>query len=131
MIRTGAERRGLATRVRRLGRRLSRERAQVAVEFLGMVPLMLISALLVWQLLLAAYAVSSAENAARTASRAEGVGRDGEEAARSSLSFGLDQDAVTTIDGERAEVSVRVPIIAPGVSVEALTVTRDAELPET
>jgi len=110
-------------------RGLARERGQVSVELLGMLPLLLISALLVWQLLLAGYAVNSAENAARNASRAEGLGKDGEEAAKDSLSFGLEKGAKVQIDGDKATVSVRVPIVAPGVSSGDLTVERDAELP--
>jgi hypothetical protein len=94
-----------------------------------MLPLLLIGALLVWQLLLAGYAVSSAENAARNASRAEGLGQDGEEAARESLSFGLERGAQVNIDGDRATVRVRIPIVAPGIDSDDLSVSRDAELP--
>ena len=43
---------------------------------------MLLCALLVWQLLLAAWAVDQAANAARTASRVEARGGDAEKAAR-------------------------------------------------
>ena len=105
------------------------ERGQASVELLGMLPLLLLSALLVWQLLLAGYAVTSAENAARNASRAEALGEDGEDAARDSLSFGLEDGAVVRIEGDRATVRVRVPIVAPGISNGDIAVERDAELP--
>jgi TadE-like protein len=113
----------------RAGRRLACQRGQASVELLGMLPLLLLGALLVWQLLLAGYTVSSAENAARNASRAEGLGRDGEEAARESLSFGLEKGARVEINGDRATVHVRIPIVAPGIDSDDLTVSRDAELP--
>lgn len=105
------------------------ERGQASVELLAMLPLLLIAALLVWQLLLAGYAVTSAENAARNASRAEALGDDGREVAEESLSFGLDKGAKVEIDGDVASVRVRVPIVAPGFSSRGLTVERDAELP--
>jgi pilus assembly protein CpaE len=110
-------------------RGFGRERGQVSVELLGMLPLLLIAALLVWQLLLAGYAVNSAENAARNASRAAALGQDGEDVAKDSLSFGLEKGAKIEVDGEKATVRVRVPIVAPGVSSSELTVERDAELP--
>jgi TadE-like protein len=110
-------------------KRLSCQRGQASVELLGMLPLLLLGALLVWQLLLAGYAVSSAENAARNASRAEGLGQDGERAARESLSFGLERGSTVEIEGDRATVHVRIPIVAPGIDSEDLTVSRDAELP--
>jgi pilus assembly protein CpaE len=109
--------------------RLAGQRGQASVELLGLLPLLLLGALLVWQLLLAGYAVSSAENAARNASRAEGLGQDGEKAGRESLSFGLERDAKVEIEGDRATVHVRIPIVAPGIDSEDLTVSRDAELP--
>ncbi|HZC14260.1 MAG TPA: TadE/TadG family type IV pilus assembly protein [Thermoleophilaceae bacterium] len=112
-----------------MAKRLAGERGQASVELLGMLPLLLLGALLVWQLLLAGYTVTSAENAARNASRAEGLGQDGERAARESLSFGLERRAQVEIEGDRATVQVRIPIVAPGIDSEDLTVSRDAELP--
>lgn len=102
---------------------------QASVELLSVLPYLLVAALLVWQLTLAFYAATSAENAARAASRVEGLGGDGARAARAALSYGLDEGAVTTFDGDQATVRVRVPIVAPGVASDELTVTRRAELP--
>lgn len=109
--------------------RLRSQRGQASIELIGMLPILLLSALLVWQLLLAAYAVTSAENAARNASRAQALGDDGEEVGEDSLSFGLDDGAEVRVEGDRATVRVRVPIVVPGISSDALSVERDAELP--
>ena len=114
----------------RAARPLRTERGQASVELLGILPLLLIAALLVWQLLLAGYAVTSAENAARNASRAESRGDNGVDAAKDSLSFGLHKNAEVRIEGEKATVRVRVPIVAPGIDSDSFTVTRDAELPD-
>lgn len=109
--------------------RLRSERGQASVELVGMLPLLLIAALLVWQLLLAGYAVTSAENAARNASRAEALGDDGREVGEDSLSYGLDEGAEVQIEGDRATVRVRIPIVVPGLSTDGLSIERDAELP--
>ncbi len=71
-------------------RRLVREqRGQASAELVGMLWWMLLCALVVWQLLLAAWSVDQAANAARTASRVEGRGGDAEKAARYAVSDGL------------------------------------------
>ena len=116
--------------VRRALRRLRGERGQVALEFIGMLPLLLLVALLVWQLLLAGYTVISAENAARTASRVDGRGGNPVKAAKASLTLGLDRDANVTMKGEKATVRVRMPIVAPGFNSPRFTAERSAELPQ-
>jgi hypothetical protein len=95
-----------------------------------MLPLLLVTALLVWQLLLAGYTVVSAENAARTASRVDAQGGDPEKAAKASLSYGLDRGVKVKMEDEKATVRVRMPIVAPGLGSDGLTATRSAELPD-
>ena len=111
-------------------RRLLRdERGQTSVELVGMLWWMLLAALVVWQLMLAAWAVDQTANAARTASRVEGRGGDAEKAARNALPSGLRDGLHVRISGETAKLSVRIPIVVPGLGDDRLRVTRGATLP--
>lgn len=112
---------------RRTGRR--GERGQASVELIGMLPFLVLGALLVWQLLLVGYAVTSAENAARAASRVEARGGDGAKAAERVIGAPLREGIRTELNAGKAVVRVRVPLIVPGITREDVTVSRDAELP--
>jgi hypothetical protein len=92
---------------------------------------LLLVTLIVWQVCLAAWTYTQVSNAARTASRVEGRGGDGEKAARNALSSPLRKSIKKIkIDGERAIVTVRMPIVLPGVmTTDKLTATKKAELP--
>jgi hypothetical protein len=110
-------------------RLLRDQRGQTSVELVGMLWWMLLAALLVWQLMLAAWAVDQTANAARTASRVEGRGGDAEKAARNALPGGLRDGMKVKINGETAKLSVRIPIVVPGLGDDHLRVTRSATLP--
>jgi hypothetical protein len=110
-------------------RRLREERGQASAELVGMLWWMLLCALVVWQLLLAAWCVDQAANAARTASRVEGRGGDAEKAARWAVSEGLRRGLRVRVSGETARVSVRIPIVFPGLGDDRLRATRSATLP--
>jgi hypothetical protein len=112
-------------------RRLRRQGGQASVELLGLLPYLLLGALVMWQLLLATWAVTSASNAARAGSRVEARGGDGRAAAIDALNGPLRKDAAARISGERAEVRVRIPLLVPGVGTQSLTVTRSAVMPRT
>lgn len=117
---------------RRLTRRLrSGERGQATAELVGMLWLLLLGALVVWQLLLAAWATESASNAARTGSRIESRGGDGASGAKNSLSSPLRKHARVSGGGETTTVRVRVPVIVPGISLDQWTVTKSATMPRT
>jgi hypothetical protein len=105
------------------------ERGQASAELLGMLWWMLLCALVVWQILLAAWSVDQAANAARTASRVEARGGDSAKAARYAVSKGLRQGLKVKVDGETAKVSVRIPIVVPGLGDDRLRATRSATLP--
>jgi hypothetical protein len=105
------------------------ERGQASVELVGMLWWMLLCALVVWQLMLAAWAVDQAANAARTASRVSGRGGDAEKAGRNALSGGLRDGARVELQDERATVSVRIPIVVPGLGDDRLRASRSATLP--
>jgi hypothetical protein len=112
-----------------LRRLISEERGQASTELVGMLWWMLLCALVVWQLLLAAWSVDQAANAARTASRVDARGGDAEKAARYAVSGGLRDGLKVKMTGEKAEVSVRIPIVFPGFGDDRLRATRSATLP--
>jgi hypothetical protein len=106
------------------------ERGQASAELMGMAFWLLLAAVCVWQLMLAAWTVTQAANAARTAGRvAARAGGDPEKAARNALSRPLrDGFHDFELEGEKATVRVRVPIIVPGLDT-GLSVSRSATLP--
>ncbi|HVM36021.1 MAG TPA: TadE family protein [Actinomycetota bacterium] len=106
-----------------------RQDGSASVEVVGMLPWLFMAGLLVWQILLVTFVATSAENAARNGSRAEGLGRDGRAAAVSSLTSWLQDETRIQIDGERVTVTVGLPLIVPWVTSDNFTVTRRAELP--
>jgi hypothetical protein len=119
-------------------RRLRDETGQSAVEFLLMLPLILLVGLAIWQVQLTLSVANDAENAARTASR-EGGGAD---AARAALEPQY-RDRITRCSGgstecgiqvrqRRVQVWVDVPIIVPGAKAVGLgyKVHGEAEMPD-
>jgi len=110
-------------------RLLREERGQTSVELVGMLWWLLLAAFVVWQLMLAAWAVDQTANAARTASRVQGRGGDAVKAARNALPSGLRDGMKVQISGETAKLSVRIPIVVPGLGDDRLRVTRSATLP--
>ena len=112
-------------------RRLADERGQASAELMGMMGWLLLVTLIVWQVALAAWTYTQVSNAARTASRVEGRGGDPKKAARNALSSPLQKNIEKIeIDGDRATVKVRMPLLIPGLlTTKELTATRSAELP--
>jgi Flp pilus assembly protein TadG len=109
------------------------ERGQASVEFVGMLWLLFLVALVVWQLLLAAWTAEQAQNAARTGSRVLGRGGDAGKAARMAVSSGLRRGMQVRVAGEQVRVTVRIPILVPGLHIDTDTfkAERDATLPDT
>jgi TadE-like protein len=114
-------------------RRLLSETGQASVELMGMLWLLFLVALAVWQLLLATWAAEQAQNAARTGSRVEGRGGDAGKAARNAVTSALRKGMDVDVGAEEVTVSVRIPILIPGLVVEDehLLATRHATLPST
>lgn len=114
-----------------LTHRLRGQDGQASVEFLGALPLLVIAALLVWQLVLFGTVMTSAQNAARTGSRAASLHSDGEKAAMNALrpSFRDDADVSESPDG-KVTVKVKVPLLVPGIPLP-LSVTEAAAIPNT
>ncbi|URM89838.1 pilus assembly protein [Streptomyces sp. MRC013] len=100
-------------------RRRYGDRGQVAVEFTGMVPLVLGVLLLLWQAALIGYTYSLAGNAADEAARAGAVGGDCAGAAGRTLSGAWSASASCGSAGDlfTADVSVRVPALFPGANL--------------
>jgi hypothetical protein len=90
----------------------SNELGQASAELLGVVPAVLLVAALVWQLALAGQAAWLCANAARAAARAEAVGRDGPDAARSALPRSLEHGLKVEPAADGAvRVRLRVPLL--------------------
>jgi Flp pilus assembly protein TadG len=112
-------------------RRLSDQRGQASIEFAGVLFWLVLTAFVVWELLLVAWAFNQASNAARTASRVDGRGGDAVRAGRAALSPALRDGARIRMAGEKATVRVRIPIVVPGVDVDGFMASGKAELPGT
>ena len=130
---------GLIQRLRsaRVIHRLRSERGQVAIEILGTTGLLLLAALVAWQLALAGWSAVGAANAARTAARsysrtgdAASAQADGQKALKDDfLSSGSSVHISGTTDA-RADVVVSVPIIVPGLS-PPIRIPASADMPKT
>ncbi len=114
----------IARRFRRRG-----QRGSASVELLGYMPILMLLLVAGIQLFLGAFTAASAENAARAGARAASKGGLGEFAAMRALQPGLRREASTRQDGERFEVSVRVPVVLPPLQGHAPTITRSATMP--
>ncbi|MEE1939284.1 TadE/TadG family type IV pilus assembly protein [Streptomyces sp. TRM 70361] len=105
------------------------DRGQTTVEFVGMVPLILVVLALMWQLVLVGYTFTLAGNAADEAARAAAVDGDCQGAAREHLPSAW-QGTVGCGDGAAglvtATVELRVPVLFPGMADLPLTVTGEA-----
>lgn len=108
------------------------DRGQVALEYIGFLPILLLVALCGIQLGWAAYVVQQASTAARTAARAEAREPGaGAAAGRAAITSGLAANAAVRVSTSRDAVTVRVTLriesIVPGV--DDRTVTRTAVMP--
>src|SRR6476660_1220285 len=93
-------------------RRIRAERGQAAVEFVAVVPFVLVAALVAWQLALLGHVAWSAASAARSGARAALVGRDAARAARSALPRSLrSATRVSRVVGGPVRVSVPIPLV--------------------
>jgi len=93
-------------------RRLRDEGGQAAVEFVAVLPFVLLAALVAWQLVLVGHVAWSAAGAARSGARAALVGRDAARAARSALPKSLRAGTrVVGSAGGGVRVSVPIPFV--------------------
>jgi hypothetical protein len=88
------------------------ESGQASVETVAMVPLVLLAAVVAWQLVLTGHTLWLAAGAARAAARAELVGESPVRAARSALPRSLERGlSVKRVDAGGVRVEVRLPLI--------------------
>jgi hypothetical protein len=84
------------------------------VEAVTVAPLVVLCALVAWQLVLAGHTLWLCAGAARAAARADLVGSSADRAARSALPRSLERGLwVERLEGGGARVEVRVPILLP------------------
>lgn len=113
-----------APRLPVVGARVPQEGGQATVEFVALMPVVLLLGTIVWQLALAGHTAWMCAHAARAAARAEAVGRDGTMAARSALPKGLERGLrVRRRPGGGVRVKLGIPLLLhrwrSGVSVSA------------
>jgi len=119
----------MLNRRRREHRHRAYERGQASVELVAIVPFALLAGLIVFQLALAGHAAWMSANAARVAARAETVGKNGEQAARSALPAYLERGLqVERAEGSRVTVRVRVPYVVPIRAASPVAVSATAAL---
>ncbi|KPI13517.1 TadE family protein [Actinobacteria bacterium OV450] len=110
------------------------DRGQVAVEFVGMVPLILLLVAAVWECVLIGYAFSLAGNAADEAARAGAVhgGAACESAAGRHISgaWGMTASCGASGDVYRARVTLKIPVLYPGLNCGEITGTGGAATEE-
>ncbi|MFB7781713.1 TadE/TadG family type IV pilus assembly protein [Streptomyces vinaceus] len=103
-----------------------RDRGQVALEYIGFIPVLLFVALCGIQLGWVGYVHQQAETAARTAARVEARNPGaGSAAGRAAISSGLDAtvDVASGPDAVTAKVSIPVKSIVPGLSIDPARAT--------
>jgi hypothetical protein len=88
------------------------ESGQASVELVAVLPLVVLAGVVAWQLVLAGHTLWLSAGAARTAARADTVGRSAEGAARSALPDSLERGlAVERLRQGGVRVSVPVPLL--------------------
>ncbi|GGZ77024.1 TadE/TadG family type IV pilus assembly protein [Streptomyces subrutilus] len=107
-------------------RRVHRDRGQVAIEYLGFVPILLFVALCGIQLGWVAYVHEQADTAARTAARVEArKGSGGAAAGAAAVGSGLGAriDVTKDTDAVTAVARIKINSIVPGLSLEDAVAT--------
>ncbi|MEU9081037.1 TadE family protein [Streptomyces sp. NPDC048357] len=111
------------------------DRGQVAIEFVGMVPLILLLVAAVWECVLIGYAFSLAGNAADEGARAGAVAEEGAReactaAAGEHIGDAWGMRAVCGPSGDiyKATVRLKIPVLYPGLNFGEITGTGGAAM---
>lgn len=103
------------------------DRGSASIELVGLMPVVVIACLILFQGAAAVFAIQGTTDAARQAARADSLGQDPRAAAEAALPGGLEVDRLESYGpGHGIRISVRIPDLLPG---PGLTVTREAVLP--
>jgi len=96
--------------------RKDRDRGQVAIEYLGFLPILLIVGMAVVQLGLIAYAAQQAGTAARAGARAASLDKSAQDGCANAISDWLSVTCVPAQNGDTVTVTatVQIPKIVPG-----------------
>jgi len=100
---------------------VSGSRGQASVEIVALLPLVALVGALLWQGLLVGQAAWLAGSAARSAARAHAIGGDARAAAATVLPRRLRAGLAVRAGAEEVRVRVRVPAIAGGGSLVAVS----------
>ncbi|MFF3679969.1 TadE/TadG family type IV pilus assembly protein [Streptomyces sp. NPDC002120] len=108
------------------------DRGQVAIEFVGMVPLILLLVAAVWECVLIGYAFSLAGNAADEGARAGAVTGDAACAAAAKEHIGdawkFDVECAKSGDIYQVKVRLGIPVLFPGLDFGEIDGTGGAAL---
>ena len=106
------------------------ERGQASAELVAVLPLVVLVVAIGWQIVLAGYSLWMCSNAARVAARADAVGADREQAARSALPDAMERGLrVERTRSGAIRVELRVPLILRRWG-SPVAVSASAELPQ-
>jgi len=117
---------------RRAGaRRPTGDRGQSAIEFLGVLPFLLLLIVAALQLFYTMYTVNATDTAVRAAARAESLSGSPQQAANDALPSFLRSSLqpVNYPAPETVTVSVKIPVLFPGLSFPVFHVDRSASMP--
>jgi pilus assembly protein CpaE len=96
-------------------RRLAGDEGQSSVEFVGLLPVLAIVVLGMWQLGLIGYTYLAAGHAAREGARALATGEEEGEQVREDLPGAWEGGLRCEVGDDRVKVSLAVPVVLPGV----------------
>lgn len=117
------------------GVRVRSQGGQATVEFAGSIGMVLLAALVAWQLALAGWSAVGAANAARTAAREYSRTADWAQSRldgeHSLQGDGLGAGASVTRNGQTATVIVKIPLVFPGIASPLPPITETADMPPT
>lgn len=93
-------------------RALQSQQGQASVEAVAVVPLVVLAALVAWQIVLSGHTLWLTAGAARAAARADSVGASADRAARSALPAAMERGlSVERLGGGGVRVAVRIPLL--------------------
>jgi pilus assembly protein CpaE len=110
-----------------MGERAGESAGQATVELVAAIPFLLLAALVSLQLLVAGYALTLVDGSAEAGALASATGKSAEDAARDALPGWARKRVDVDADEGDVEVTVRPPVIVPGLA-GLLTVSSDAHV---